>query len=78
MAEVGAAQALRTYDDLLGSCRRVASFPLSGRARPEYGREWRSIPVDPYVLLYRVADDLVIVGRILHQHRDADRLFGVD
>ena len=41
----------------------------AGRARPEFGGGFRSIPIPPYVAFY-VVDSRAQVIRILHGHRD--------
>lgn len=48
----------------------VATFPDSGRARPEFGDGVRTFPILPYVLFYRVEARRVVVLRVLHGHRD--------
>jgi len=59
------------FDSLKATIHRtLAVFPNSGRARPEIGAGVRSIPVVPYIVVYRVDHGRVLVGRILHGRRD--------
>lgn len=48
----------------------IATFPMSGRIRPELGSGVRSFPVLPYVLFYEIRSRRVRVLRVLHGHRD--------
>jgi toxin ParE1/3/4 len=49
-------------------------LPNAGRARPEYGTDIRSLTVHPYVILYRVEPDAVVVIRIVHGARDIEAM----
>ena len=54
-------------------------FPRAGRARPELGgAALRSLPVDPYLVLYRVDRDAVSIARVVHGARDLERLMDAE
>ncbi len=55
----------------------LSVFPNSGRRRPEIGPEFRSIPVRPVVVFYRVRDEggTVEIVRIIDGRRDFQTLF---
>lgn len=53
-------------------CRRLASQPMTGRARDELRPGMRSIVVEHYVVYFTVADDEVLIRRIVHTSRDTD------
>jgi toxin ParE1/3/4 len=55
--------------------RNLASFPFMGVARPEWGEDHRSIPIDRYVVVYRVTDELVEIIRIMSGYQDLDEFF---
>jgi len=38
----------------------------------------RSIVSEPYVIFYRVLDDRIQIGRVLHGHRDIDAIFAAE
>jgi len=68
-------------DKLTGYCEEIASLPgLLGRARPEFGRNYRSLTFGNYVIFLRYADDdgprshLYIV-HVIHGARDLDAYF---
>ena len=67
--------ATRTVDGILARLRVLASFPGAGRDREELYPGLRSWPINNYVVFYTVGDD-IRVGRILHGHRDVQRIFG--
>lgn len=55
---------------------RVAGNPASGRLRKEFGPGLRSVPAVPYVIYYRIREDIredrfVEIVRVLHGARDA-------
>lgn len=54
----------------------LAVAPLSGREREELGDGLRSLPVENYLIFYRVRDGAVEVLRILHGARDLGAIFG--
>jgi len=57
-------------------CELLASQPLIGQRRPEFPGEYRSFPVERWVIFYRVLGDTVEVHRILDGARDLDSLIG--
>lgn len=57
------------------STRRLARWPLSGRARDELIAGVRSIVVGQYVVFYRHIADRIEIIRVLHGSRDIDHIF---
>ena len=53
----------------------LAVAPLSGREREELGEGLRSLPVESYLIFYRVKDNAVEVLRIIHGARDPGATF---
>ena len=49
--------------------------PYLGRSRNELRRDYRSFPVGPYVVLYRVLSNGIEVMHVLHGKRDFDAIF---
>ncbi len=68
-------------DNLTDYCERLARLPgLLGRARPEFGRDYRSITFGSYVIFMRYADDdgprsHLYVVHVVHGARDLDAYF---
>ena len=58
--------------------RLIEDQPFGGRARDEVRPGPRSIAARPYVVFYRVRDDIAGVVRILHGRRDLDEIFADD
>jgi toxin ParE1/3/4 len=54
---------------------RLGQFPEIGQARPDLADGLRHCPVGPYLVLYRVDPDQILVIRIVHGARDIPRLF---
>ncbi len=66
--------AQRCAMDFREKTEALARFPEMGRLRPEIASDLRSTLVWPYVLFYRVEDDVVQILRILHGKRDLRRI----
>ena len=54
---------------------RLGRFPEIGQARPDLAEGVRHWPLPPYLIIYRVEPDCVLVLRIVHGARDLPRLF---
>ena len=50
--------------------------PFSGREREELGDGLRSLPVENYLIFYRVRDSAVEILRVIHGARDLGAIFG--
>jgi toxin ParE1/3/4 len=55
----------------------LATFPESGRQRPEIGAEVRALTIGNYLVLYRLAEQRVEIVRVrvVHGARDVSTLF---
>ena len=63
-----------SYQDAIDHAfERLGSFPHSGAARPDFGRDVRCIVCNRHRILYRVSGDRVRILRILHHLRDVPR-----
>jgi toxin ParE1/3/4 len=60
------------------ACGVVEDHPFAGRARDEIRSGLRSITARPYVIFYRLREDVVEIVRILHGRRDVDDIFAGD
>ena len=52
----------------------IAENPLGWRERPELMRGIHGVPVHPYMIFYRVVDNLPEIVRVLHERRDSSRI----
>ncbi|MEM9008584.1 MAG: type II toxin-antitoxin system RelE/ParE family toxin [Cyanobacteria bacterium P01_F01_bin.86] len=56
-------------------CQQLMSFPGIGRKRDELSTGVRSVPVDNYLVFYRLIEDGIEVLRIVSGYRDLEVLF---
>lgn len=75
VAQAGPMPARRFVERLLDHCTRLAETPAAGRSRPEFGPDVRSTVVLPYVILYVPRPYGMRILRIIHGHRDIDRVW---
>ena len=54
----------------MASAEHLADFPEIGQARPEIGEGARSLVVGRYLVLYRVTETQVDIGRFVHGARE--------
>jgi toxin ParE1/3/4 len=60
---------------IFATCELLASQPMMGEARPELGRDLRSMSVGSYVIYFRPHEGGIGVARVLHGARDVDAQF---
>jgi toxin ParE1/3/4 len=58
--------------------RLLADFPEMGRTREELAPSLRSLPVDKYVIFYRVIKNGIQIERVLSGYRDFEDVFVED
>jgi toxin ParE1/3/4 len=64
--------------EISDAARLLETHPFAGRARDEIRPGLRSISVRPYVVFYRIRDDIAEIVRILHGRRDLPEVFTDD
>jgi toxin ParE1/3/4 len=57
-------------------CELIASHPEIGQRRPEFAGDYRSFPIQRWVVFYRIREDSVEIHRVLDGSRDLDSLLG--
>jgi toxin ParE1/3/4 len=75
LAASNVSAAERLLDDLDAATRLLATQPLIGKSRREFGAGIRSFPVRDYVLVYRPIPGGVELVRVVHGARDLPRVF---
>ena len=60
---------------LIEKCQLLAREPEIGRDRPEIKAGLKSLPVERYVIFYRIIDRMVEIARVLSGYRDITKLF---
>ncbi len=57
-------------------CQLLATQPYIGQQRPEFPGDYRSFPVERWIIFYRIVAGDVEVHRIVDGARDLDSLMG--
>jgi toxin ParE1/3/4 len=65
----------RTIDDIHAACRRYASQPGMGEARPDLGPDLRIFSVGSYVVIYRPLEDGIRALRVFLGRRNFPAFF---
>jgi toxin ParE1/3/4 len=69
VAERNETAADQLVDRLLERSRLLASFPEAGQARPEIRPDFRYLPVESYLVFYRLIRGGIEVVRYIHGAR---------
>jgi toxin ParE1/3/4 len=56
-------------------CQQLAQFPNSGRTYHHIKPFLRGLPIDGYIIFYRVIDDTVEILRVVNGRQDLNTLF---
>jgi toxin ParE1/3/4 len=56
-------------------CKYLTQFPNIGRSYANLDPKLRGIPVDGYILFYRVFEDNVVIVRVISGYRDLKSVF---
>lgn len=63
------AVAARVASVIVGAALRLEQFPLSGRAGRIEGTRELVVPGLPYILPYRIVDDVIQIASVIHTSR---------
>ena len=77
-AESSEERADELIEKLVKQFTMLATFPKSGRNRPEIENEIRSFVAERHVIFYRVIVTGVEIVRVLYGTRDIERIFSED
>jgi len=61
--------AVRVVSAIVNAALRLEQFPLSGRPGRIEGTRELVVPGLPYVIPYRVADDVILISSVIHTSR---------
>lgn len=67
--------ASRFVDAFEQKCETLAKFPRMGKSYEDLAPQLRGIPLDGYIILYRVIKDGIEVIRVVSGYRDLGTLF---
>ncbi|PHM07271.1 type II toxin-antitoxin system RelE/ParE family toxin [Nostoc sp. 'Peltigera malacea cyanobiont' DB3992] len=56
-------------------CLNIAQFPNIGRSYANFDPSLRGIPLDSYIIFYRVFEDSVVIVRVISGYRDLKSIF---
>lgn len=56
-------------------CKNIAQFPNIGRSYAKFDPRLRGIPLDSYIIFYRVFEDSIVIVRVVSGYRDLNSIF---
>ena len=56
-------------------CQNIAQFPNIGRSYAKFDPSLRGIPLDGYIIFYRIFEDSVVIVRVVSGYRDLKSIF---
>jgi toxin ParE1/3/4 len=65
----------RFVDEFNKKCRYLANFPNMGRSYADIKDYLRGVPIENYIILYRVTDSGIEILRVINGYRDLESLF---
>ena len=65
----------RFVDEFAKKCKYLANFPNMGRSYANIKPELRGVPLDGYIIFYRVMDDGIEIVRVVSGYRNLESLF---
>lgn len=65
----------RFVDEFNKKCRFLANFPNMGRNYPDIKDYLRGLPLDGYIIFYRVMDSGIEILRVVSGYRNLESLF---
>ena len=68
----------RFIDEFNKKCRNLANFPNMGRSYADIKDYLRGVPLNGYIILYRVTDGGIEILRVVSGYGDLESLFAED
>ncbi|GJD22028.1 plasmid stabilization system [Rivularia sp. IAM M-261] len=65
----------RFIDEFNKKCRYLANFPNMGRSYADIKNYLRGVPLDGYIILYRINDNGIEILHVVSGYRDLKSLF---
>ncbi|BAY07569.1 type II toxin-antitoxin system RelE/ParE family toxin [Calothrix sp. NIES-2098] len=59
-------------------CQNIVKFPNIGRSYAKFEPTLRGIPLDGYIIFYRVFEDRLVIVRVVSGYRNLESLFADD
>lgn len=67
--------ARRLVESIRQKCRTLVGFPKMGRSYDDIAPELRGVPIEGYIMLYRLIEDGVEIVRVVSGYRNLESLF---
>ncbi|MBE9210734.1 type II toxin-antitoxin system RelE/ParE family toxin [Nostoc sp. LEGE 06077] len=68
----------RFIDEFEKKCKYLANFPNMGRSYANIKLDLRGVPLDGYIILYRIIDSGIEIVRVVSGYRNLESLFAED
>ncbi|BBD63579.1 hypothetical protein NIES2109_64540 (plasmid) [Nostoc sp. HK-01] len=68
----------RFIDEFEKKCKYLANFPNMGRSYANIKLDLRGVPLDGYIILYRIIDSSIEIVRVVSGYRNLESLFAED
>ena len=65
----------RFFQDFACRCQQLVNFPNLGRSYAQIRSDLRGLPLDGYIIFYRILDDGIEILRVVSSRRDLPPLF---
>ncbi|MCW9679900.1 type II toxin-antitoxin system RelE/ParE family toxin [Dolichospermum planctonicum UHCC 0167] len=63
------------FQEFNSKCKQLVSFPNSGKSYSEINPDLRGLPLEGYIIFYRVLDDGIEILRVVSGRRDLPSMF---
>ncbi len=70
--------AKRLIEAIREKCRLLSNFPHMGRSYAEISPQIRGVPINKYIILYRLIENGVEIVRVVSGYRNLESLFSDD
>lgn len=68
----------RFVDEFEKKCKYLANFPNMGRSYASIQPNLRGVPLDGYIIFYRITDSGIEIVRVVSGYRNLESLFAED
>lgn len=74
LAQYSPAAAQKLYENIFSTCELIAEQKRIGIPRPQLMDDLYGFPEPPYLILYWIHGDDILISRVLHMSRDIESL----
>jgi toxin ParE1/3/4 len=62
-------------DTFFARVRNLETFPELGRLREEFGKGIRCLPIQGYLVFYKIRSEDIVLARVIHGRRDLETVW---